>query len=58
MSMEAKRLEKSLIQICWYMRGSINIKEAYMLTARERELINSQIKDNIEATKKAQMPLI
>tara|TARA_R110000851_G_scaffold121398_1_gene250142 strand:- start:1232 stop:1363 length:132 start_codon:yes stop_codon:yes gene_type:complete len=42
----------------WYMRGSISMDEAFMLSTEDREIINDIIKSNYEDTKKSGMPLI
>jgi hypothetical protein len=40
----------------WYMRGSISLDEAFMLSAEDRALIGDIIKENMETTKKSGMP--
>lgn len=42
--------------MCWYMRGGLTYTEAMMLSPNERQLINVIIKDNLETTKKTQLP--
>ena len=44
--------------MCWYMRGSITLSEAYHTSADDRRKINETIKDNIEMVKKTKMPLL
>jgi len=44
--------------MCWYMRGGLSIHEAYSLGIDDMEIFNKIIEDNIEASKKAQMPLL
>ena len=34
---ESKVLRKDIIQICWYMRGGINIDDAWALSQEDRE---------------------
>jgi hypothetical protein len=38
------------------MRGGLNYNEAMMLGHTERQIIGDIIKDNLETTKKTQMP--
>lgn len=52
---EAKALKEDLLRICWYMRG-MSYQEALHLDHEERMIIGSIIKDNLETTKKTQMP--
>lgn len=53
---EAKQLKSELIRICWWMRGSISLDEAFALSFEERSIIADLIKENLETTKKTQMP--
>jgi hypothetical protein len=53
---ESKALKKEIIQLCWYMRGSITYTEAMELSPFEREIVIKLVKDNLETTKKSGMP--
>lgn len=53
---EAKQIKENLIKMCWYMRGSLTIDDAWALSNEEREIIGSLIKDNLETTKKSGLP--
>lgn len=53
---ESKALKKEIMQLCWYMRGSISYSEAMELSPAEREIIVKLIKDNLETAKKSGMP--
>ena len=53
---EAKQLKSELIRVCWWMRGSISLDEAFSLSFEERSIIADLIKENLETTKKTQMP--
>jgi hypothetical protein len=53
---EAHDIKDNLIKMCWYMRGSLTIDDAWALSNEEREIINSLIKENLETTKKTGMP--
>ena len=53
---EAKAIRRDLLQMCWYMRGSIPYDDAVMLSPEEREIIGKIIKDNLETTKESGLP--
>jgi hypothetical protein len=53
---ESKALKREIMQLCWYMRGSISYTEAMELAPSEREIIVKLIKDNLETAKKSGMP--
>ena len=44
------------MKLCWYMRGGMTLDEGFCLSYEDRQLINDIIKDNLETTKKTQMP--
>lgn len=54
----SKNLKDELLRICWYMRGSISIEQAYMLSADDRKLVSNVIKDNIDNVKKTKLPIL
>ena len=56
MEKETKALKHELFKICWFMRGSLSITEAYDLSTEDVDIMNKIIKDNLETTKKSQMP--
>lgn len=47
-----------IYRICWAMRGSITIDQAWRLTNKERKLIGKIIKENVELTEKTHLPLL
>ncbi len=49
---EARAIEKSLINIAWYMRGSVDIDQAHRLTYRQRRYALELIEENIDRTGK------
>lgn len=53
---QVKNLKSELLQVCWYMRGSVSFEEAHYMSFEDREMISSLIKDNLETTKKSGMP--
>lgn len=52
---EGKDLKKDILKICWYMRG-MNYSDAIMLSFEERQIVADIINDNLEVTKKTQLP--
>jgi hypothetical protein len=56
MERETKALKNELYRICWFMRGSLSVTESFNLSNEDLEVMNSIIKDNLETTKKSQMP--
>lgn len=53
---ESKALKKDLLQICWFMRGSVSYDDAVMLSPDERDIIGNIIKENLETTKESGLP--
>lgn len=58
MENQNKALTHELLKMCWYMRGSISIDQAYALGPQERKIIADIVKDNMETVKKTKMPLL
>lgn len=56
MERETKAIKDELYRLCWFMRGGLSAQEAHNLTPEDRAIINNIIKDNLETTKKSQMP--
>ena len=56
MENEQKELKSEIMRMCWYMRGGLTLEEGFSLSAEDRALISDIIKDNLETTKKSQLP--
>lgn len=56
MEKEATDIRREALKMSWYMRGGISYDQALQLSTAERELINDIIKENLETTKKTQLP--
>jgi hypothetical protein len=54
---ESQSIKNELIRITWWMRGGVTYEQAYQLGFKERQMINSLIKDNIETSKKTGVPI-
>lgn len=53
---QSKQLKHELLKMCWYMRGGLTYEEAFYLGSEEREIIAKVVEENLETTKKTQMP--
>jgi hypothetical protein len=53
---ESKDLKLDLMKLCWYMRGSITLDDAYALCIEDRQIVSEIIKENLETTKKSGLP--
>jgi hypothetical protein len=53
---ETHNIRLDVLRLCWYMRGGITYEEAMQTSQDERKIINEIIKDNLETTKKTQLP--
>lgn len=53
---EAKQIRSEAMKMCWYLRGGLTYNECMMLGPVERELVGDLIKENLETTKKTNLP--
>jgi len=53
---ESKALKQELYKMAWYMRGALNLEQAYQLDVTDREIISELIKENLETTKESGLP--
>ena len=44
---ESKAIRKQLYKMAWYMRGSLNIEQAFMLDYNDRMIISDIIEENL-----------
>jgi hypothetical protein len=56
MEKETRNIRLDVLKLCWYMRGGVTYEEAMQMSQQEREIINDIVKDNLETTKKTQLP--
>ncbi len=53
---DQKEFKSEIMKMCWYMRGGLTLEEGFSLSFEDRMLINDLIKENLETTKKTQLP--
>jgi hypothetical protein len=53
---EVHDIKKNCLTMSWYMRGGASYEDILNMSANERESLNKIIEDNLETTKKTQMP--
>ena len=46
------------MRVCWHMRGSVTIDQAFMLGHTDFEILKKIIDENVENMKKTKMPLL
>jgi hypothetical protein len=56
MEQEAKSIREESFRLSWYMRGGITYEQVLMLSNAERIMISELAKDNLETTKKTNLP--
>jgi hypothetical protein len=56
MEKETKAIKDEIFRVCWFMRGSVSITEAYEMSQEDFGVMNKVISDNLETTKKTKMP--
>ena len=56
MEEESKAIKTELYKMCWYMRGSLSVEQAFMLDYEDREIIAKIIEKNLETTKETRLP--
>jgi len=56
MDEDCKSIKKSALQNSWYMRGGVSYEDILNMSIQERDAITEIINENLETTKKTQMP--
>lgn len=56
MEKEILLIKRNALSMCWYMRGGISFIDILNMSDAERKLINEIIEENLETTKKSQLP--
>ena len=55
---EVSDIKRICMKLTWYMRGGTSYTDVLNMSYAEREMINKLVEENIELTKKTQMPFI
>lgn len=53
---ESKALKRTVLKMCWYMRGGVTYDEMMMSSYNDREIINDIIKENLKTTEDSGLP--
>lgn len=56
MEQEAKSIREECFRLSWYMRGGITYDNVLLLSSAERSMIAELAKENLETTKKTNLP--
>lgn len=56
MEKEADFIKSSALKYSWYMRGGVTYTDILNMSGKEREVIAKIVEDNLETTKKTQLP--
>ena len=56
MDTEVKGIKKHAIKLAWHMRGGATYNDILNMSIEERNAITALIEENLETTKKSQMP--
>lgn len=56
MEKEINDIKASALKMAWYMRGSIQYTDVLNLSMSEKEAISKLIEENLETTKKSNLP--
>jgi len=56
MEKECNQIKKNAITLSWFMRGGITYNDIMNMSRFERESINELVNNNLETTKKTQLP--
>jgi hypothetical protein len=56
MDAECKDIKKNALKYSWYMRGGVSYEDVLNMSTQERETLTEIINENLETTKKTQLP--
>lgn len=53
---QVNNIKKNALQLSWYMRGGVSYTDVLNMSIAERTAINQIVEQNLETTKKSQLP--
>jgi hypothetical protein len=56
MEQETIGIRREILKLCWYMRGGVSYDEAMQMSQQERAAMSEIVKENLETTKKTNLP--
>jgi len=56
MDSEVTEIKKASLSFSWYMRGGVSYEDALNMSVVERNAMSELINNNLEVTKKSQLP--
>ena len=56
MEEESETIKKNALKFSWYMRGGVSYEDILNMSPQEREAIAGIVEENLDITKKSQMP--
>lgn len=56
MEKDCTEIKKSALSLAWYMRGGVSYEDVLNMSVDERIHINALIENNLDVTKKSQLP--
>ena len=56
MEEDAKLIKKNALKFSWYMRGGVSYEDVLNMSDFERQSLSQIVDENLETTKKTQMP--
>jgi hypothetical protein len=51
-----KQIKYDISKLCWYMRGSLSLTEAYESSPEDREIMSKLIEENLKLANKTGKP--
>lgn len=56
MENDINSIKKSAMSLTWYMRGGVSYEDVLNMSNEDRKVISELVEQNLETTKKTQMP--
>jgi hypothetical protein len=56
MESESKSIKQNALKFSWYMRGGVSYGDVLNMSVEERNLIAAIVEENLDTTKKTQLP--